>query len=229
MDTNLPTQSENLPIEEKGLIAARDYSLDLAKKWEAFTPIEVKNTADRETVYAKLTEISDLEKELKAKTEPVRKAIQTIEKWFSGATKSLDNAKRVGKSACLKFDEEQARLVRAAQAAQQAIENAAAKAKQEELELAAINAELAGRKDEAVFLETQAAATRPAKIAEVDLKPKGAGVYYTCKLVNIALVPREYLQLNESMVGAIAKGCKGHFNIPGLELVTNSNLSVRKS
>jgi hypothetical protein len=53
-------------------------------------------------------------------------------------------------------------------------------------------------------------------------------VTWTFKVVDPALVPREYLIVDESRLRAICRGyCKAPVEIPGVEFVRESRTSVR--
>lgn len=49
--------------------------------------------------------------------------------------------------------------------------------------------------------------------------------YYSCKVVNVDLLPREYMVPDEKKLNALARALKGDFKVAGCELVTEDTIT----
>jgi hypothetical protein len=116
-------------------------------------------------------------------------------------------------------------------------------AKAQEAPLTPIEAFIAEEEAAALQVEIEAArlatenAIRETAIAprqvQVQAPPKvtAAGtslrIFWKFKVSDLAQVPREYLILNEQMVGALARSTKGAITIPGIEIYEEKTIGGR--
>jgi hypothetical protein len=128
--------------------------------------------------------------------------------------------------------EEEARAK--AEAARKAAEQANAEERArllKEAEAADRKAAAANAKAE-VKAEAAAAVQAPViQIAQTNEKQKGEATkgIWKARVINAALVPREYCIPNEQELNAIAKATKGAKQIPGVEMYEEKTLSVRRA
>lgn len=90
-------------------------------------------------------------------------------------------------------------------------------------------AEQRERSARAETLETRAETVSTAPVAPA---PKVKGIStrkkWTYEVVDLAKVPREYLQLNTVAVGGVVRALKGETNIPGIRVTSEDIMSARK-
>lgn len=189
--------------------------------------------------------------------DPVVKAGREIDKLFGEMDAPFAEAERLIKLAITDFDsrerrriaEEQRKADELARAEQARLREAAAKAeadakaesdrlmkaaaKSKDAEKAAAlqgQAQLAAAQGAAMAqaLSTQAATTVAPTIAEAT-KVEGVGVRYDYgwECENSALVPREYLMLDEVAIGKVVRALKDKVNIPGIRVVRKPVVSAR--
>lgn len=121
-----------------------------------------------------------------------------------------------------KAREEAARLAREQQALEQRVQLEVAAA----LEAQGLNAEAEAVVEQAI--------TMPAPVVPVaPTAPKVEGVSYRStwkhQVVNAALVPREYLVIDEQKIAAVVRATKGTLQIPGVRIYEEQTAVVRSS
>jgi hypothetical protein len=85
---------------------------------------------------------------------------------------------------------------------------------------AAVDAEQSGNKEEAEAIIEAPVYVPPVVVQKTTPKLSGGPVYRTIwkfRIKNAALIPREYMIPNETMIGGVIRNSKGVINIPGVE------------
>ena len=129
----------------------------------------------------------------------------------------LNAAERLVKKEMERFDTEQERIRKAEEDRLQKIAQKEAEDRRLEEALAA---EKAGRKEEAAAIIETPVTIAPVVIAKVTPKMEGGPVYRTIwkfRIMNAALIPREYLMPDEVKIGGIVRSMKSAVSIPGIE------------
>ena len=129
----------------------------------------------------------------------------------------LNAAERLVKKEMERFDTEQERIRKAEEDRLQEIAQKEAEDRRLEEALAA---EKAGRKEEAAAIIETPVTIAPVVIAKVTPKMEGGPVYRTIwkfRIMNAALIPREYLMPDEVKIGGIVRSMKSAVSIPGIE------------
>lgn len=169
-------------------------------------------------------EIVNFFSDSKAKAHAAWKAIVGNEKSF---TDRLDAVERAAKDAVLKYDREEAERIAAEQRRLQAKADADARAERERLEKEA--AKLKTPELKAERLE-QAANIQPVTVTVAPPpREKGEATRKTWKarVVNVDIVPREYMTVNQQALDGLARATKGAVQIPGVVFFEESSLAIR--
>jgi hypothetical protein len=194
--------------------------------------ITIANAEDHEMACAFLTFVATRKKQIDEVFDPiVRKAHETHKEAVAQKKKVLDPlllAEQNVKGKIVTYDAwqqhlrqlEETRLAKLAQAEAEA----KALAEAEQLE-AQGDKELAD-----LVLETAAAAPAPVVVLPPAVeKQEGVSMRQTWKyrITDERLIPREYLMVNESAIGAVVRAQKGMTKIPGIQAYSESGVSVR--
>ncbi len=201
---------------------------------EEWSKSVVVNTAeDRATAITTLQEVKskrqrvvDFFLDSKSKAHAAWKAIVASEKSF---TDRLDMIEAAVKKAVLTFDAEAERIRREEQQRLQAEADALAKKERERLEREAAKLKTPELKERR--LATAAAVVAPiVQLAPVSFSTPDASTrkIWRHRIVNAALVPREFLIVNETALAAFAKSTKGQTAVAGVEFFEESSLAIRK-
>jgi hypothetical protein len=141
--------------------------------------------------------------------------------------RAAEEAERLAtERAAAKTEEDQRRAEEQEKAAQKRRDDEQERLHQERLASEAKERERTAR---AETLETRAETVTTAPVATA---PKVKGIStrkkWSYEVVDIALVPREYLMLNGVAIGGVVRALKGETNIPGIRVVSEDIMSARK-
>lgn len=160
---------------------------------------------------------------MKQKAHEAHKEITTKE---SETLKPLTEAGALVKRNMLTFYQEQERIRQEEQRKAQAIADETARKERERLEKEAAKLKTPELKEQR--LEQAAAIVAPVvSVASVTPVISGQSIRktWTAKVVNSAIVPREWLSVNESALSAFAKATKGAVPVAGVEFVEVAGIS----
>ena len=185
--------------------------------------ITVTNQASFEAAGKLLVEIATVKKNIKAcfaepkkKAQEAHKAICALENELLAKASAPENAIRQKMTA---FSESEQKRI--------AAERERQRQKAEEAVRFAAEAEAAGDTETAMEAVGIAAATE----STVTAAPKAAGVsvreVWEAVVTDKTKVPLEYMEVNMSALNSIARATKGSLNIPGVQFVKKTALSVR--
>ena len=154
----------------------------------------------------------------------------------SDAEAPLSEAERIIKNALVAFDQEQERLRREEEARQRELARVAEEARVLE-QAAAMEIEAHEYGDTGLAAEAEALIQRPIQappIAPVaKATPKVAGIsmrtVYKFRIVNAALVPRQYLTVDEQKIGGVVRALGQAANIPGVEVYPDQVVAAGRS
>lgn len=155
-------------------------------------------------------------------TKPLNDALRQVNSQARDASAPLQSAEAQIKRAMITYSEEQERIRRE----EQRRADEAARLEREKLEAQARKAEAAGKVEKAAQLE-QRAATVVAPVVTREA-PKVSGIttreVWKFEVMNPALVPREYLMVDEKKLGGVVRSMKGDTNIPGVRVYPDKSL-----
>lgn len=160
---------------------------------------------------------------MKQKAHEAHKAITTQE---SATLKPLTEAEALVKRNMLTFYQEQERIRIEEQRKAQAIADETARKERERLEKEAAKLKTPELKEQR--LEQAASIVAPVvSIASVTPVISGQSIRktWTARVVNAAIVPREWLTVNEAALKAFAKSTKGAVPVAGVEFYEESSLA----
>lgn len=163
-------------------------------------------------------------KDSKTKAYATWKSIVSNEKSF---TDQLDLIEQSAKRIIIQYDAEEAEKQRKEQARLQAEVDAKARRERERLQKKAAKLKTPEKIQERLE-EAESIVAPVVQVAEPE-KVKGASTSKTWKarVVDISIIPREYLVVNQKALDALARATKGAINIKGVEFYWESNLSIR--
>jgi hypothetical protein len=220
-------------MDEQPLVLSRELIVNIENLAELTKGVVVRNAEERASVYGYVKKVKDYRTDVVAFFAPIKqkaheawKAITEKEKYF---TNKLDGFENTAKRAILTFDQAEEEKRFAEQRRLQAVADEQARKEREKLEKEAAKLKTPELKE--ARLEAAAAVTAPViEIAQTAEKQKGEATKTTWKarVINAALVPREYCVPNEKELDAIAKATKGSKQIPGVEFYTEQTLSMRR-
>jgi hypothetical protein len=108
---------------------------------------------------------------------------------------------------------------------------AAQKAEHERAQAEAVALENAGQHEEAAQVIEQAIAAPPVPVIVPSAVPQVQGVSFTkrwkFRIVNEALIPREYLMVDEGKIGQVVRALKGQAKIAGIEVYPETSMTGR--
>ena len=160
---------------------------------------------------------------MKQKAHEAHKAITSQE---SETLKPLQEAEATVKRAMLTYHAEQERIRQEEQRKAQAAADEAARRERERLEKEA--AKLKTPELREARMEQAAAVIAPmVQVASAIPPVQGQSIRKTwaARVVNVDLVPREYMVVNEQALTAFAKATKGAVKLPGVEFYEVSNIA----
>jgi DNA repair exonuclease SbcCD ATPase subunit len=157
-------------------------------------------------------------------TKPLNDALRQVNQQAKDASAPLEAAETQIKRSVLAYSAELERLRRDEQ--RRADEEA--RREREKLEAQAAKAAASGKVEKAAQLE-QRAATVVAPVINMEA-PKVTGIstreVWKFEVMNAAIVPREYLIVDETKVRKVVSALKGDTNIPGVRVYPEKNLAA---
>ena len=218
------TLQNHLTGEEEANKAMKDAN---ARKEKAQC-IVIKNDSDAQLAGVELKEtksrIRTLDEERKKITKPLDDAKKAAMELFKKPTDILLKAEQILKQSILTYNKKQEDKRREEEAKLQR----EADKRQRELEAQAKKHEEKGNFEKAEARRALADEVVPA-IAPTSA-PKIAGIQkrtiWGYKVVDLSLVPREYMIVNETMLGQTAKSSKGTLKIPGVEFFSKEIIAA---
>lgn len=192
------------------------------------TAYSVASAADYQVAGDELKRVKDAQKKLdalrKSMTQPLDAAKKAILDFFRTPEEKLARAESGIKRAMLAFSEEEERKRREIQARAEA----EARKERERLEKQAAKAAEKGQVEKAAVLEQAAAATvapiampEPARVTGVSTRE-----VWRFEVVDPALVPRDYLAVDEKKIGGVVRALKGDTRIPGVRVWSEKTLAA---
>lgn len=174
--------------------------------------------------------IEEVEQKRLGITRPMDLAKQRIMDLFRPATDGLKMAEIAIKNSMVAWQAEVARIARIAQDKIDAEARAKAEAEKAELEAQAVKLVQAGQIDQAADLVAASEAIEPESIQLAVIQPKIADIRtfetWGYEVVDINLVPREWLCLDEKKVGAHARSTKGMVPITGIKFTSKKGIAA---
>lgn len=180
-----------------------------------------------------LREIKRIEKQLEERrtkvTGPLNEALRQINAWFRGPVEKLKRAESNYKQRMGAFEQLEREREREANAKAER----EAREQREELERRAKSAADKGQAEKAHDLSSRAADVVPRK-ADI-IPPKAAGMGFgeawEWEMVDAALIPREYLTIDNQKIGLLVRALKNkeqaERQIPGIRVFSKPKVSVR--
>jgi len=191
----------------------------------------VKSQGDYTTASTALKEIKTRSKQLddlrRSMTKPLDDSKAKIMDFFRKPAEALVEAEKAVKAAMLRFQQEQERE-RLAEIRRQEEDRRLEQEILDEMAQEAVQAgdteavaELVVQKQEASYLPVVAPPSAP-KVGGIGMRK-----VWKWRLVAYQLVPREYLKLDEVMVGNVVRGSQGKLTIPGIEIYSEDVVTSR--
>jgi hypothetical protein len=213
----------------ENLLEVKPEAKNLVLKVDAFeTEVVIRNNDDLREISDELKQIKTLynclDTERKTATKPLDESKKKIMDWFRSPMERLEKAENTRKQAILAFQREQERIRLEAERKLQA---EADKKRQEALQKAEAVRE-AGKDDKAEkYIEKAAAIVAPILAPTVE---KVAGIstkkVWKYRVTDTALIPREYLIVNDKMLGEVARATKGALKVSGVEFYPEETISA---
>ena len=205
---NLPAQVRSLgpKIQDQATLErvnkAKLYIRELRNEVrKVFEPMKKK-------AYAAYKEILDQYKKVEAPIiEAEKYCDRLLAEWFAEQRRLREEAERKRLEAVRKQKEEEERKLREA-----------------------LEAENAGKKEEAEKIINQVIETKPPEVKTPE-KPKLQGVYsridYDFEIVDVTKIPREYMIPDEALIRKVIRASKGKIIIPGIKVITKEIVMTR--
>jgi len=214
---NEDTQVEVIRSEVKSVV-------DTAKAMQVSSPVQYQGAADYlKAIKAAQKKVVDHFGGMK---EAAHKAWKTITAQESDTLKPLADAEAVLKRSMLTYQTEQEAIRQAEQRRLQAEADARARAEQDRLLKLAESRKTEAKREE--YREAAAAVIAPVvQVASTTPVIAGQSIRKTwrARVVNQALVPREWLVVNEKALDAFARSTSGAVQIAGVEMYQETTLA----
>lgn len=206
----------DLVTKAKDLVITNQDQLDAA----ALVLIEVKKR------------IKDLENQRKAITNPIDAAKKAVMDLFRDPSNKLEKAEQELKNAIMKYDDEQKELARIEQARVQKLIDQENAKQQKLIDQKIERAEAAGKveKVEDLILQKENIIPIAAPVVAPKIEKPSSVSYkitYAAEIVDINLVPREYMIANLPALTKIGQATKGSITIPGVKFTEVKTLASR--
>ena len=157
-------------------------------------------------------------------TKPLTEALRAVNQQAREQSAPLEAAETKLKRAMGAYTAEQERLRRE----EQTKADAAARKQQEQLQQRAAKAAATGKIEKAQQLQHQAATVVAPVVQRA--APKVAGIVqkevWKFEVVNSALVPREYLMVDETRIRKVVQALKGDASIPGVRVYSDTQIAA---
>jgi hypothetical protein len=218
--------------QETGMIVVDETTARQIDQLEAWSRnVTVKTEAEKAAVLEIVRGVKAQRKTLDEFFDPGIKKAHELHKGLVAQKKQftdrLDTAEAAGKRAMLAFDQEQARIREEERRRLQAIADEQARKERERLEKEAVR--LKTPEKQAERLEQAAAVAAP--VVQVAEAPKAEGAstrkIWKARVVDVALVPREFMIVNEKALDAMAKATKGATPVAGVEFYAEEVMAIR--
>lgn len=224
---------------EVSLLAIGQGSIEIANSIKIDSPAMLEVAGEElRAVVAKKKELNDQRLSI---TRPIDTAKTNVMNLFKKPIEFLENAESILKRAIASYQTEQRQIAENTQreldaAAAKEKARLAAEAKALEDEVAALeksgggDAEMIAEvQSKAEELRFQAATTVPAVAVQESAKVTGISSRQNWKyeITDVALIPREYLMVNESAIGQVVKAMKENTSIPGIRAYNEGSIAVR--
>lgn len=206
----------NISTDETEVVAKKALSIP-----EQARAIQVVDNETYSQAGEILVTIKGLRKEIGAAFDPIIKKAHEAHKEAKAqkdkAEAPLIEAENIIKPALAAYDREQERLRREEEERQREI---ARKAEEERRLREAEQAEKEGRNEEAQAMIEEPVYVPPVVIEKTTPKVQGISMQKVWKfrIVNEALIPREYMAPDQVKIGGVARATKGSIQIPGVEI-----------
>lgn len=196
----------------------------------------ISNQGDYEVASTVLSEVKNRYKELDTQRKEITKPIDTAKKavmeLFRSPLELLEKAESKIKGLMIGYTNEQERKAREEQLRLQKIADAEAARQKKILDEKIARAEASGKTEKAEELQMQKETITPivAPIIAPQIEtPKGVSYRdnWTAEVIDINLIPREYLVVNMQALNAVAKSTKGTLTIPGVKFTSTKILASR--
>lgn len=215
-DLEKETQVEDLVVRTKDLVITNQEQLDAA----ALLLVDVKKR------------YKDYDALRKTITNPMDAAKKAVMDLFRNPLAKLEKAEETLKNAIMKYDDEQKELARIEQARVQKLIDEENAKQQKLIDQKIQRAEAAGKHDKVEDLIVQKENIIPIAapvVAPKIEKPSSVSykITYAAEIVDINLVPREYMIANLPALTKIGQATKGSISIPGVKFVEVKTLASR--
>jgi hypothetical protein len=219
------------PINTGAIDTYRTMALQMNKAAEE---IRIVNQPQYESAAETLKAIkgfaAELETARKKITTPLDAAKKAVMDLFRVPATALENAEAKVKGAMLTYANEQERIRREQEEKLRIQAEEKARKEREKLEERARKAAESGKSEKATALLEQAAevvavapviSPRVEKVSGISTK-----TIWKARVRNVALVPREYMVVDESALNKVAQATKGSLAIPGVEFYSEQVMSA---
>ncbi len=224
--------------EVKFLVALTPNAVSLAKQAAEIitqaTEIKVQSVEQRDNILElakKIKTVSKgLETERMATTRPMDTAKNEVMNLYRDSLDKLVKAEGIIKKSVLDFDREERRKAEEIQAKLRAEAEAKARKERERFETQALKAIDKGNEEKAEQLIEKAEAVQIfTPVVQIPVhKSQGTSVreVWKYRIVDEKLIPREYLIVNEKLLGSMAKSSHDVVKVPGVEFYSEDSLAI---
>jgi len=220
--------TEQLPIEATKAAADVEAYLKMIRREPIENHDQYVDAADMlKQVKAKLEEVE--EKRLSI-TRPMDVAKQRIMDFFRLPTNKLKEAEKALKDSMIAWQAEVAKLAAIEQAKVDAALAAAAEAEKAKLEAQAVKLVEQGKVGQAADLIAKSEDIVPVEMTLKVVQPRVAEIRtfetWGYEIVDLSLVPREWLCLDEKKIGAHARSTKGMVPVAGIRFISKKGIAA---
>jgi hypothetical protein len=198
--------------------------------------ITISNQGDYDSAAIILKQVkaryNELDKQRKEITKPLDEAKKSVMNLFSSPLSLLEKAESYIKSKMIGYTEEQERIAREKQKELQRLADAETARQKKILDEKIARAEASGKTEKVETLQQQKEEIIPIVapvVAPQINKPAGVSYRdkYTPEIIDINLIPREYLIPNMQAIEKIGQATKGSISIPGIKFIQSKILASR--
>jgi len=219
-------QTLEIPVDAQQLVTQTEQDLAIA---ESFSISSNDGYAQAGEILKTIKgRYRDIENKRKDMTLPLDETKKRIMDFFRQPLERLASAERLIKGAMLSFTQEQERIRRLEEARIRELARLEQERRDRELEQRISQAQQDG--DTAKAETLLATATEIATPVVLSQKPRVEGVKtmtrWKFRIVNEALIPREYLMPNERLLADTATKTKGSLEVPGVEFYPEQTIAA---
>jgi sugar-specific transcriptional regulator TrmB len=172
----------------------------------------------------------ELEAQRKSMTAPLDETKKKIMDLFRKPLEMLDQAEFMLKKGMLSYQQEQENIRKEAQRKADEIARKEAEKERAKLEAKIARAEASGKDEKAEELKQQAETIRPVSAIIENTVPVISGIatkkVWKYRVTNVDLIPREYMVVNETLLGNLARSTKGAIKVSGVEFYADDVISA---